>query len=1371
MKNNFKDNKAGFSLIEVLVSLLVISVLISGVYALIVLSLRISADNKNYVEAIEIVNQRMEQIRNMPYLDVGVISGVPAGTIPQEEDVIRNGQATIFKVYTYVTFNDDSYDGLAGAGDTIITDYKIATIKITWESNYGPKEMTVFSKIIPKTVETTSGYGLLKILVNDANGAPVPNVNVRTVNNITVPTIDVTNITDTSGVLYLPVPQSFQSYEITVDKAGYGTDYSVALASPYMPKHLSATVGLKTDESFSIDKLANLNITVYSDSLPANWLVNKATSSDIKSKVKIASDNSANIYFVWQEDNTASSSLYLQKYNSANVKQWLDDVLVSTSTYQSNPDIAVAKDGTVYTVWQDNSIAMKAVAYAPLEKKIADGKNIKIEDKKSPGLSIKIGLRDSWQKINDKIIKIVNNCNSEIKERLLAPVGNYSQKLFTKFGKYFKNNEAVALGFGGIVQSKIGATGTGNTLTATFDNNPVSGNMIIAIAVSRNDNITFNPPYNTSGTFIQSAYSDSNWYQDVGIWHKVIGAGESKTVTVKTVSGNVDGGVLMLLEVSGLNTSNPIDVISVNDQNGTTALTADTGTTAVNSTNASFAVAAVAFADDNFTTPTSANWSSISSAVYSQQLWHDWSLGTDGSLAVAWANINSAQLQKATLVLSGGGAEQRNSALAVFRVLNNAVAGSFNSQVTAMDTPSANQYLGGSFVFSSSIANTINSIKISEKGTVDAQNNLENIKLYYDIDSGAPYDCASEVYNAGSDLQFGGIANFDSANGSTTFSGSAGIDATHSLCVYTVLDVKNTANKDDTIEIEISNPESDVIVSSGVMTPSSPVMISGQTDLLKPAELRQIHYRFRNDDGDETTATWSKNEDENISSKRESLIRLRFEISNEGSYDSLLTAYRVEYGKKITSCDAVAIWEAVPNDNTLHWRMSDSVNITNNEPTSNISGLFDENSNFIASEVKDSDNQTSVATLLGANDFTEIEYSLEATANATEDDYCFRLTNAGSVIEFSYLKYPEVSIIGDNNIYIKSFDSSGNELWGARRINLNTSNSDQQNPRIAITENFGDATTTVVWEDNRNGNLDVYGQIIDKSGNKLLASDLQITSSSTDESKPTVLIDGEDNIYVSWLESGDVYLHKFDLSGGALWANAINITNSADNDFSPEISYKGTSSVMMTWTSLEVSNNVYLANFDNNGNQLWKVKTNIESDASSQFYSDICNDDNNIYVAWTDNRSGNNDIFTQKYNFSGTAQWAKDQKINDNYNATDQRSPVITLSSDANIFSAWYDEREGSGEIYGVQVEDLGVAIPKANMPLVVTGTRKQTIVPRDFTSDASGKISIILEHDNSYTIVASSTLTSLNITSCQPTACPITIVPDEIRDLEVYVQ
>jgi len=177
------------------------------------------------------------------------------------------------------------------------------------------------------------------------------------------------------------------------------------------------------------------------------------------------------------------------------------------------------------------------------------------------------------------------------------------------------------------------------------------------------------------------------------------------------------------------------------------------------------------------------------------------------------------------------------------------------TQTASMSIPSTSQYVGGAFtmVRSGGTAN-VTSITITENGTVDALNNLDNIKLQYDLDITSPYDCAGESFAAG-DTQYGStdIDGFSAANGTSAFTGSVAVSNTQAMCVYVILDVGSGASNGNTLEIEITNPSTDVVVSAGDVTPATAVAIFGATTLNLLPNVFQDHYRWRNDDGYEAS--------------------------------------------------------------------------------------------------------------------------------------------------------------------------------------------------------------------------------------------------------------------------------------------------------------------------------------------------------------------------------------------------------------------------------------------------------------------------------------------------------------------------------------
>jgi len=1353
------DKNQGFSLVEVMASLAIISLLMVGLYGLMMMSLRVTADNGTIVQATEIANQRMEQIRNLPYDSVGTASGSPSGVIPEFETVVRNG---VYTVHTMIMFYDDPYDGTAGAGDTIPVDYKIASIEVSWLGKFGPKKITVFSKIVPNTEETLTGYGLLKLITVDASGAIVPNADIHIVN--TLKGVDATYVSDLAGQFYNAFLPDFEGYEVTVSKAGYATEKTYARTAPNLnptKPNLSIFDGAKTEESFSIDRLANFTIRTVSDNLPDNWRVNASTSNDNLNS-NLALDQNDNLYFVWQNNGPATSTIFLQKYDSTNVKVWADDIAISTSSFQVNPDLATTKTGVSYVVWQDDSTSLKQLAYS------THGNIVKVARSPAPVFNIK-----------KEIKRIVQSGISSV----LNGVKSWWQSLLAFGVKESRTPKAIALSNVTIVQTKISsAVSFNNSITATFDSPPAAGNVLIAVAVHRNGGRSFSAPTNGAGTFTVSRYSNSAWDLDTGIWHKVTGASEPSAVTI-TSNGSISGGVLMLLEVAGLDTASLLNVTAANDQTGSSGWVANTGTTST-STNDSFAVAAVAFADNDFDTPVSANWASISADSWTHRLWTDWSTGNDGSLAVATMNISASNTQRATLTLTGtGSAEERNSALAVFKALplNQATVSAAGSQNTSVVIPQTDYYLGGKFIVAeNNSSRNVNSVILSEFGTVNAQTSISAVKLYYDLDTGAPYDCASESFNSGTDAEFGAAAVFDAADGSAqiTQAGGINITTTKSLCLYPVVSI-TSATINQTLDLKINNPATDVLLSTGSSSPASIVDINGSTQLKTPSDIRQAHARLRSDDGNESDATWKNTQDSPGTIYLNDKLRLRFELTNRGGTSSPAFAYRLEYGVLNTDCDSISSWSAVPNDNSLDWKTVDSSYFIDATPSSNIAnGLTDENLSFTASELKDTGNQATPLALDYIN-FTELEFSVAPTATAGDKSYCFRLTDQGDDSSISYENYAVVSIKGDENIFLRAVDAAGNFSWPTKRVNSEIGDSHQTKPVIALTENFGTATSAVAWEDNRNGATDVYLQILDQNGTRLLASDLQISTSTDADYSPALAFDSLDNLYVVWIESGssqDIYLSKFDLNGNLL-LGPIALKNSADQETTPKIIFDAADNLYLSYT-LEIGGikNARIAMYDSALTQFWDSKPNTASSSVSRFNGQLARSGSTMFSIWNDERNGDKDLYAQKIDASGTPLWTNDLKVNIGLDSADQVGPGLAVRSTLTAVGAWTDNRNNKQEIFATEFTDPGALSGVANVPLVIVGTKRIGENPIIYkyneihTTDGSGNSTIALDWDvPGYSVSIYAASSSKTIILRDPPQ-PLNFMPADNKTMLIYV-
>ncbi|MCL9972031.1 MAG: hypothetical protein NBV63_01305, partial [Candidatus Pacebacteria bacterium] len=352
--------------------------------------------------------------------------------------------------------------------------------------------------------------------------------------------------------------------------------------------------------------------------------------------------------------------------------------------------------------------------------------------------------------------------------------------------------------------------------------------------------------------------------------------------------------------------------------------------------------------------------------------------------------------------------------------------GTTSAQSASLAIGTTSAHIGGTFTFiHNTSTTTLSSITLTETGSVDAQNDLDNIRLVYDRDTTAPYDCASESYS-GSETQFGATDTdgFSAANGTATFTSGISTATSSVICMYVVLDVTTGASDGETLDIEITTPNQDVLVTQGIVSPAQTRSLSGVTTLQRD-NLTQVHYHWRNDGGSESTATSSTGGVEDTPLLAFSALgnkRLRLEVSNEGTLVSAATQYRLEYGTTTSSCGAITTWVDVGQGGGA-WDMFNSPHLTDGSDTTNIAlgigGVTDENTTFETpnAAVKETSSQTGNITL-SSTEFVELEYSIQALSGATPGtSYCFRASAAGSALP-TYSVYAEATIAADVTVSV-----------------------------------------------------------------------------------------------------------------------------------------------------------------------------------------------------------------------------------------------------------------------------------------------------------------------------------------------------------------
>lgn len=263
-----------------------------------------------------------------------------------------------------------------------------------------------------------------------------------------------------------------------------------------------------------------------------------------------------------------------------------------------------------------------------------------------------------------------------------------------------------------------------------------------------------------------------------------------------------------------------------------------------------------------------------------------------------------------------------------------------NAQIATTSPGTANISLAGDFVITeNSGSRNLTSVTLTESGTVNAQDGLDNIKLYYDLDTSFPYDCASESYGGG-EAQFGATDTdgFTAVNGTVLFSGSVEVTTTKTFCGYVVLDIGASTTDGDTIVVSIDDPTGDIVTTGGGTVGPAVAVGDDSATMIEDPEITLAHYHWRNDDGSETGASSATEGVEDTPAFNLSTTtpqRLRMSVYAAGTGQATMN-FRLEYALKAGACSAATEWTEV-GDTGAAWDLFDSSNFNNGEDTTNIS--------------------------------------------------------------------------------------------------------------------------------------------------------------------------------------------------------------------------------------------------------------------------------------------------------------------------------------------------------------------------------------------------------------------------------------------------
>ena len=246
--------------------------------------------------------------------------------------------------------------------------------------------------------------------------------------------------------------------------------------------------------------------------------------------------------------------------------------------------------------------------------------------------------------------------------------------------------------------------------------------------------------------------------------------------------------------------------------------------------------------------------------------------------------------------------------------------------------------------------------------------------------------------------------------------------------------------------------------------------------------------------------------------------------------------------------------------------------------------------------------------------------------------------------------------------------------------------SEQNYPSIAV--GLG-GKFSVIWSDMRNGNGDVYCRLYD-SGAIAVSDEFMLNDDNAAawQLEPALSSDWYGNYYAVWKDyrnnsypfGPDVYFQKLDSIGKTGVNKNITVELPDSSHQSPAIGSTGWGNCVVAWADLRNHNwDIYSQLLETDGDPIGtNQRVNTDVSTTAQHEPDIALSADGWYVVtWYDRRSGNDDVFIQKFDSSG-APVGINRLVNGDGGITPQKFPSVAIGGNGTIIVVWTDWRQGS---------------------------------------------------------------------------------------------
>ncbi|HET6463840.1 MAG TPA: T9SS type A sorting domain-containing protein [Candidatus Krumholzibacteria bacterium] len=284
---------------------------------------------------------------------------------------------------------------------------------------------------------------------------------------------------------------------------------------------------------------------------------------------------------------------------------------------------------------------------------------------------------------------------------------------------------------------------------------------------------------------------------------------------------------------------------------------------------------------------------------------------------------------------------------------------------------------------------------------------------------------------------------------------------------------------------------------------------------------------------------------------------------------------------------------------------------------------------------------------------------------------------------------------------------------------------------VPVIASDGAGGAIMAWYDNRGANYDVYAQRVNASGvTQWTAGGVAICTAANDQLFPAITPDGSGGAIVVWTDyrnggPDDVYAQRINASGALQWAaNGVVITIAPANQANPAIVADGVGGAIVAWEDYRGGDSdVYAQRVNGAGVAQWTangvpVMTAPLDQSAIALVSDGAG---GVVMTWQDSRTTNYDIYAERVNSSGSLLWVFPAGLC--VTTGNQQYPAITSDGAAGGIVVWQDSRSGSNnDVYAQRVNASGTILWTSNGVALSTVANNQSL-PAIASDGAGGAI------------------------------------------------